>query len=230
MGDGFPIIDVLLFGLVAAFLFYRLRSVLGRRTGHEQQRPNPFAVTPEAPVEPTSPLRDNVIPLPERADPGKVVGPAAAAGVVSLGLASIKRVDSNFNEEEFLGGARAAFEMILDAFSKGDSSALRPLLAPDVMRQFDGAIQQRRTDGEMVETVLHSVRAVSIIEAQLDGNNALVTVKYVTEQTNVIRDRDNQILDGDPKTIETVTDIWTFSRNVRATDPNWLLVATRTGG
>ena len=78
--------------------------------------------------------------------------------------------------------------------------------------------------------MLHSVRAVSIAEARLEGGNAVVTVKFVTEQTNVVRDRDNQILDGDPKEVETVTDLWTFSRNVRATDPNWLLIATRTGG
>jgi len=227
MGDGFPIIDVLLFGLVAAFLFYRLRSVLGRRTGTERQRPNPFAPAPESPVEPTSALRDNVIPLPERGD---FNNPAAPTGAPSLGLASIKRADAGFNEEEFLGGARAAFEMIVDAFSRGDSGALKPLLASEVMQQFDGAIQQRRAAGETVETVLHSVRAVSIAEARLEGGNAIITVKYVTEQTNVVRDRDNQILDGDPKAVETVTDLWTFSRNVRATDPNWLLIATRTGG
>jgi len=228
MGDGFPFIDVLLFGLVAAFLFYRLRSVLGQRTGHERQRPNPFAA-PESPAETGAP-RDNVIPLPERADAqkGPGVGAAAGTGVLSMGLAAIKRADPGFNEEEFLGGARAAFEMIVDAFSHGDSSALRPLLAPDVMQQFDGVIQQRRANGETMETTLHSVKAIAIAEARLDGSNAVVTVKYVTEQTNVMRDRDGKIVDGDPKLIETATDLWSFARDVRATDPNWLLVATRT--
>lgn len=227
MGDGFPIIDVLLFGLVAAFLFYRLRSVLGQRTGHERQRPNPFAA-PESPAETGAP-RDNVISLPERQDQAKVPG-AAPAGVLPMGLAAIKRADPGFNEEEFLGGARAAFEMIVDAFSHGDSSALRPLLAPDVMQQFDGVIQQRKAHGETVETTLHSVKAIAISDARLDGANAVITVKYVTEQTNVTRDRDGAIIDGDPKVIETATDLWSFARDVRATDPNWLLVATRTDG
>jgi predicted lipid-binding transport protein (Tim44 family) len=227
MGDGFPIIDVLLFGLVAAFLFYRLRSVLGQRTGHERQRPNPFAA-PESPAETGAP-RDNVISLPERQDQAKGPG-AAPAGVLPMGLAAIKRADPGFNEEEFLGGARAAFEMIVDAFSHGDSSALRPLLAPDVMQQFDGVIQQRKAHGETVETTLHSVKAIAISDARLDGANAVITVKYVTEQTNVTRDRDGAIIDGDPKVIETATDLWSFARDVRATDPNWLLVATRTDG
>ena len=230
MGDGFPIIDVLLFGLVAAFLFYRLRSVLGQRTGHERQRPNPFAA-PESPAETGAP-RDNVISLPERQETAKAPGVStpAGAGVLSMGLAAIKRADPGFNEEEFLGGARAAFEMIVDAFSHGDSSALRPLLAPDVMQQFDGVIQQRKANGETMETILHGVKAIAISDARLDGSNAVVTVKYVTEQTNVMRDRDGAILDGDPKVIETATDLWSFARDVRATDPNWLLVATRSGG
>lgn len=230
MGDGFPFIDVLLFGLVAAFLFYRLRSVLGQRTGHERQRPNPFAA-PESPAETGAP-RDNVISLPERQEAAKAPGVSTpvGAGVLSMGLAAIKRADPGFNEEEFLGGARAAFEMIVDAFSHGDSSALRPLLAPDVMQQFDGVIQQRKAHGETMETILHGVKAIAISDARLDGSNAVVTVKYVTEQTNVMRDRDGAILDGDPKVIETATDLWSFARDVRATDPNWLLVATRSGG
>ena len=229
MGEGFPFIDVLLFGLVAAFLFYRLRSVLGKRTGHEQQRPNPFSPAPESPPE-TGARRDNVIPLPERLDPARTAEPAAGSGVLSIGLAAIKRSDPGFNEEEFLGGARAAFEMIVDAFSRGDSDALRPLLAPDVMQQFDGAIQQRRAQGETMETVLHSVKAISIAEARMEGSVAIVSVQYVTDQTNVTRDRDGKIVDGDPKAPETITDLWSFSRDVRASDPNWLLIATHTGG
>jgi predicted lipid-binding transport protein (Tim44 family) len=80
-----------------------------------------------------------------------------------------------------------------------------------------------------METTLHSVKAIAIVDAQLDGSNSVVTVKYVTEQTNVVRDRDGKIIEGDPKLIETATDFWSFARDVRATDPNWLLVATRTG-
>lgn len=235
MGEGFPFIDVLLFGLVAAFLFFRLRSVLGKRTGHERQRPNPFAPAPESPTE-TGVRRDNVIPLPERQDGARAPelspapGAAVGGGVLSMGLAAIKRADPGFNEEEFLGGARAAFEMIVDAFSRADSNALRPLLAPDVMQQFDGAIQQRRAHGETLETVVHSVKAIAINEARMEGSNAVVTVQYVTEQTNVTRDRDGKIVDGDPKAVETITDFWSYSRDVKATDPNWLLIATRTGG
>lgn len=243
MGDGFPLIDILLFAMVAAFLFLRLRSVLGRRTGQERQRPNPF-VRPAAEQRPPAQRPDmqrpdvqrpDIRPVP-RLEPVRPVsdgnGNGAAVGTASTpletGLAEVKLADPSFHEDSFLGGARVAFEMIVEAYARGNIAALRPLLADDVYEKFAGAIKNREAAGETLETTLSGIRILDIVEARMDGRVAFVTVKVVSDQTNVLRDRAGTVLDGDPAKASEVVDLWTFSRHTRARDPNWTLVATRT--
>jgi predicted lipid-binding transport protein (Tim44 family) len=239
MGDGFPLIDIVLFAMVAAFLFLRLRSVLGRRTGEERQRPNPF-VRPAAGQRPDQrpdqrpAPRGEVRPLPleairPRAEaPAAVPGPAPAATPLSTGLAEIKLADPDFHEDSFLSGARVAFELIIGAFGRGDLATLRPLLADDVYEKFAGAIKAREAAGEMLETTLSGLRILDVVEARMDGRVAIVTVKFVSDQINILRDRTGAVLDGDPAKPVEVVDLWTFSRNTRGRDPNWTLIATRT--
>jgi predicted lipid-binding transport protein (Tim44 family) len=239
MGDGFPLIDIVLFAMVAAFLFLRLRSVLGRRTGEERQRPNPF-VRPVAGQRPDQrpdqrpAPRGEVRPLPleairPRVDvAGPVPGPAPAATPLATSLAEIKLADPNFHEDSFLSGARVAFEMIIEAFARGDLATLRPLLADDVYEKFAGAIKAREATGEVLETTLSGLRILDIVEARMDGRVAIVTVKFVSDQINILRDRTGAVLDGDPAKPVEVVDLWTFSRNTRGRDPNWTLIATRT--
>jgi predicted lipid-binding transport protein (Tim44 family) len=246
MGDGFPLIDVVLFAMVAAFLFLRLRSVLGRRTGQERQRPNPF-VRPAAeqrpgqppsqsPSQPTAQRpepRGEIRPLP-RLEPARPRNDnndgSAAAGTTPLatGLAEIKLADPTFDEESFLGGARVAFEMIIEAFARGDLARLRPLLADDVYEKFAGAIKAREAAGETLETTLAGIRILDIVEARMDARVAAVTVKLVSDQINLLRDRGGAVIDGDPAKPVEVVDLWTFSRHTKARDPNWTLIATRT--
>jgi predicted lipid-binding transport protein (Tim44 family) len=239
MGDGFPLIDVVLFAMVAAFLFFRLRSVLGRRTGQERQRPNPF-VRPAAEQRPGQPPgqsagqrpepRGDIRPLP-RPEP---IRPRTASEAtpddtpLATGLAEIKLADPTFDEEGFLGGARVAFEMIIEAFAGGDLVRLRPLLADDVYEKFAGAIKARETAGETLATTLSGIRILDIVEARMDGRVAIVTVKIVSDQINLLRDRGGAVIDGDPAKAVEVVDLWTFSRHTRARDPNWTLIATRT--
>jgi predicted lipid-binding transport protein (Tim44 family) len=229
MGDG-SIIDIVLFAMVAAFLFFRLRSVLGRRTGQERQRPNPFArPTPEQRPDAGAPRPDPrlaVQPLPH-AEPPAPAG-IGAPTPLATGLAEIKLADPGFNEESFLGGARVAFEMIVGAYARGDLATLRPLLADDVYEKFAGAIRARQTAGETLETTLSAIRILDVIEARMEARAAVVTIKVVSDQINLLRDRAGAVLDGDPTKSVEVIDLWTFSRNTRARDPNWALIATRT--
>ena len=236
MGDGFPLIDIVLFAMVAAFLFLRLRSVLGRRTGQERQRPNPFvqpAQQQQRPGQRPEPPRGEIRPLP-RLEPvpprtdGNGSGPALATTPLATGLAEIKLADPNFHEDSFLSGARVAFEMIIEAYARGDLARLRPLLADDVYAQFASAIKAREAAGETLETTLHGIRILDIVEARMDGRLAIVTVKLVSDQTNVLRDRTGAVIEGDPAKPAEVVDLWTFSRHTRARDPNWTLIATRT--
>ncbi|MCG5241915.1 Tim44/TimA family putative adaptor protein [Azospirillum doebereinerae] len=221
MGDGFVFIEIIIFAMIAAFLVYRLRSVLGRRTGEEQQRPNPFTARPNQP--------DNVVTLPDRNRPRPDAAPLSDEPVsLAVALEQIKAADPSFDEKHFLEGAKAAFQMIVEAFARGDTAALRPLLADDVYENFARAIRDRQAAGEQYETRVDLVREADVVEAKLGADHtARVTVKLVSDQMNVLRDRNGAVIDGDPDAVVEATDVWTFARNTRARDPNWALVETR---
>jgi len=223
MGDGF--LDLILFAMIAAFLVFRLRSVLGRRTGHERPPPDPRAQRPGEPAK-----KDNVVQLPDRSGPAEPDEPFAAESSgdpLTAGVAQIRSADPSFNQEEFCKGAVAAFEMVVQAFASGDLKTLRSLLNDEVYENFSAAVKQREEAGEELETTVIGVKNADILEARLEGRMAFVTVKFQSEQVNVTRDKKGEVVDGDPTHVTDVTDIWTFARNTRARDPNWTLVETR---
>lgn len=228
MGEGFYFFDILIFGMVAAFLVYRLRSVLGRRHGEERQRPNPFTPPPKAGQAPAPAESDNVVPLPDRGRPPEAPLPVET-GPISLeeGLRQIRAADPTFNEKHFLQGAKAAFEMIVKAFADGDTPTLRPLLADDVYDGFAEAIRKRQAAGETRETRITAFESVDLKEARMDGRHAMVTIRFITHQVDCTVNAAGDVVDGDPDEAIEVVDIWTFSRNTRSPDPNWLLVETR---
>lgn len=225
MDGGFAFFDIVFFAMVAAFLILRLRSVLGRRTGNE----NPERWTTRAPPPASRGEADNVARLPDRStqtDEASEPVAAPTGSPLEASLTQIKVADSNFEPRGFIDGARAAFEMIVSSYAQGDTATLRPLLSDEVYDNFAAAIRSRQQAKHTLETTLVGVRSAEIIEARMDGRTAFVTVKFVSEQINVTRDAGGQVVEGDPQAIANVTDIWTFSRNTRARDPNWLLVAT----
>lgn len=224
MGDGGSIqfLDIVFFAAVAVFLVLRLRSVLGRRTGTEKQQPDPLRRDRPAPDQPAS---DRVIELPRRPVHGEP--PMAAGSAAQAGLTQIQLADRAFDPDEFLKGARAAFEMIVAAFAAGNKDQLRSLLSDEVYRNFADAIDARAEKGETLQTTLVGIKGLTIDEAELRGTTAHVTVKIASEQVNVTRDKSGEVVDGDPAHTTDVTDIWTFSRDTRASDPNWALVETR---
>lgn len=227
-GDNAVLIEIIIFAMIAAFLVHRLRSVLGRRTGEERQRPNPFSPAGEE-AEATAESRDNVIQLPNRNRPERQTALDGAEEPQSLSarIDRVRRVDPDFDEKTFVGGARAAFQMIVDAFARSDLQALRPLLADDVYKNFSQAVAARQAAGETLETNVVAVRDADVSDARIDGSVVLLTVRFVSDQTNVVRDRDGRIVDGDPAHPAEAVDEWTFARDARSHDPNWLLVETR---
>jgi predicted lipid-binding transport protein (Tim44 family) len=233
MGEGFQLFDIILFAAIAAFLVLRLRSVLGKRTGHEQRPSNdPFQQGQQQ--RPNGKDRDKVIPMPDRsqAEDGitdEELRKAAekADTPLSAGLTQIKLADRDFDEDQFVQGARGAFEMVVNAYAEGDRKSLRQLLANDVYQDFEQAIEQRESAGQTLDTTLVNIREADIIEAELQGRTAFVTVKFVTEQINLLKDAEGNAVEGDGEHVSDVTDIWTFARNTRSRDPNWTLVATR---
>jgi predicted lipid-binding transport protein (Tim44 family) len=222
MGDFQQYFDIILFAMVAGFLVLRLRSVLGRRTGNERRR-DLFVRRPRPVAE----------KLPTLAEPSAVTvdPPAAAAGpdTLAAGLDQVRRADPSFEPSQFLDGARIAFEMIVTAFAKGDKAALRPLLSDEVFQQFSVAIDERTTAKESLETRIVRLDSSEVVEAELLERTAQATVKLVSHQINVTRAMDGSIVDGDPQHPTEKTDYWTFARDTRSADPNWVLVATSSG-
>ncbi|MBM3539031.1 MAG: Tim44 domain-containing protein [Alphaproteobacteria bacterium] len=224
MGDGLAFFDIVFFALVAGFLILRLRSVLGRRTGNENRERWTPRLPPRAGSKPGTPadrpLPDNVTPLPCR-EPASMDGSPLGAAFTQIRLA-----DPAFDPQRFSEGAKAAFEMIVTAFAQGDTASLRPLLADDVYENFAAAIKGRQDAKQTLETTLIGIKSAEIIEARMEGRTAYVTVKFISEQVNVTRNAAGEVVDGDANRVAAVTDIWTFARNTRASDPNWALVQT----
>ena len=215
MGDGFQFVDIILFAMIAAFLVLRLRSVLGRHK--DDGRPVPGA-------------DDTVVALPERPDrPARidVAGAREPATPLDAGATQIKAVDPRFDMPEFIGGARAAFEMIVQAFADGDRKTLKQLLNAEVYENFEGAIADRETKNETLENTLIRIVSTDATEVEVEHDIASITVKIVSEQVNVTKSAAGELVEGNPNHIAEVTDIWTFSRDLRSRDPNWKLVATR---
>lgn len=219
MGGGFQIIDILLFAVLALFLIFKLGSVLGRRGEDEGRRTDPFGLSKREPAP-----DDNVVAMPERHVP--TPEELASMDPLEAGITQIKAADPSFREKEFVKGARAAFEAILEAFAKADTANLKSLLDNTVYENFAGAIQARAKAGHELETTIVGIDESEIVKAEMDGNLARVTVKFVTEQVNALKDAEGEIVEGDPANVVKVSDIWTFCRNTKSRDPNWLLVAT----
>jgi predicted lipid-binding transport protein (Tim44 family) len=228
-------IYTIIFLALAVFIFLRLRSVLGQRTGRERPPYDPYSAR--------DPIRtnDKVVALPGRApdtaqksaEPAEPAerwkGIAEPGSPLASGLDAIAREDKSFDAKHFLTGARAAYEMIVTAYAAGDRRQLKNLLGREVYDGFETAIKEREQRGETVETRFVSIDAADIIAAELRGKTAQVTVRFVSQLVSVTRDRSAAVIDGTPDKVTEVTDVWTFARDISGRDPNWKLVATEAG-
>jgi predicted lipid-binding transport protein (Tim44 family) len=216
------LVVIVVAALVAAVVLFRLYTVLGRRTGNERAPQPRFGRVP-APAETATPA------LPDR--PAALVD--ATTGRVpsdaERGLVDIKLADRNFESDRFIAGAKKAHEMIVTAYWKGDRAALKPLLSGDVYAAFDAAIRQREDQKHAVRFTLVGYRDVAITDASLKNSFAEITVSFQLQFISATLDAENHVIDGDPALVRDVTDVWSFSRDIRASDPNWSLVATSGG-
>ncbi|KAB2920112.1 MAG: Tim44 domain-containing protein [Hyphomicrobiaceae bacterium] len=242
--DGRIDLTTLLFLVLAVVIFLKLRSVLGRRTGHEQARYERYKAQQEASQRNGKMVgQDKVVTLPRREREDLEMRPAEqevrtdveerargiAAGNSGLaaGLVEIIRADRSFEPEEFLKGARAAYEIIVTAFAEGNRKTLKDLLSREVYDGFAGAISERESRSDQIDQSFVGIKSADIVEAELKGGVAQITIKFVSELISATRDRAGEVIAGDPKRIKEVTDIWTFAREVASRNPNWRLIATQ---
>jgi predicted lipid-binding transport protein (Tim44 family) len=230
-------IYTIIFLALAVFIFLRLRSVLGQRTGRERPPYDPYSARDAVRTPPT----DNVVTLPRPADatPPLVADAAPVAdrwkdlaepgSAAAIGLDAIVAQDPGFDAKHFLTGARAAYEMIVTAYAQGDRRALKGLLSREVYDGFESAIKERETRGETAETRFVSIDKSDITAAEVKAKSAQITMRFVSQLVSVTRDRAGNVIDGNPDKVTDVTDVWTFARDLASRDPNWKLVATEAG-
>jgi predicted lipid-binding transport protein (Tim44 family) len=227
-------ISTIVFALVAVFVAWKLRSVLGTR-GPAQP---PLDRRPPGALN-VPPLGGEVVPLKSAPAAARTETPppppldrwkgfATPGSPVAAGFDAIAAVDSSFAPDSFLSGARTAYEMIVGAFAAADLSTLRRLLAPEVLANFDKAIRDRVAAEQTMTTTLVSIDAASVVEARLAGSAASVAVRFAAKLVSVTRDKAGAAVEGSPNDVVDHLDVWTFTRDIAAGDPNWLLAATQT--
>lgn len=226
MNNGLEFFDIILFGVLAVFLIYKLGSVLGRRQDDQKRRADPFGLSGKRETKGAK-----VVQMRDRteaeAEPEAIsVEDLEGSDPLEAGFAKIRAADPSFRDREFIKGARAAFGMIVEAFAKGEGKTLKTLLAGPVYENFSAAIREREKAGHELETTLVGIDRAEFVSAEMQGPNAVVTVKFVSDQVNVTRDAAGEVVEGDAAEVVQVTDIWTFSRDTRSANPNWLLIAT----
>ena len=225
-----PEIDLptVIFALVALFVAWKLRSVLGMR--QDSERPGgQLAPLRRAPGPASAPVAQ-----PDAAPPAPVSLPAADRwkgvaepnSAVWSGLDAIAGADRGFTPQSFLSGARVAYDMVVHAFAAGDSATLRNLMTPEAFANFDNAIRARAAAGQTMTTTVVSIDEATIVGAQLIGSVAQLRVRFAAKLASVTRDAEGAAVEGSPNTVADHIDVWTFARDIHSRDPNWQLTAT----
>ncbi len=196
MNYSFEYIDIILLAMIAGFIFLRLRGILGKRTGFDGKAPPQFKEV-----------------------------------LKNINVEKQKPVSQNFDEgaqNEFLKGAKIAYETIITDFSDNDNkiTSSKPLLNKEIYNQFTDALKERSSKGYFAEITFIGINSAKIKEHKKIGNILNVTVDFIAEIITCIRDKDKNIVSGDPEKIKKIYDTWVFSRDTTSTNPNWQLVNT----
>jgi predicted lipid-binding transport protein (Tim44 family) len=210
---------IVILALVALFIGLRLYSVLGERTGHEQQ-PILKPADSDARVE-TRPVPPSAAP-PTTQDAGDM----AFLPMAGPGVRAILAADTTFDVARFLEGAKAAYRVVLEAFWKSDLATLRPHVDDHVYETFAGAMEQRQKEGLTLENRLVNIDQAVISEATIERSVAVVTVRFEADIAAVTRNANGEVVAGSLSDAVQTRDLWTFRRDTNSRDPNWLLVET----
>lgn len=222
---------ITLFFLVAAvIIFLQLRSVLGKRTGNERPPVDPYS-SREAAEGPEA--SGKVVQLPRRDGAGEDISRYAdidaftkAGTPLNDALRRMADADPGFDPNEFVNGAKMAYEMVVMAFADGDRKTLKGLLSREVYDGFDAAISERESKGEVVKSTFVGIEKADMVHAEIKDSEANITLRIISQLISATYDKAGAIVDGDGEAVSEVNDLWTFSRDIRSRDPNWKLIAT----
>ncbi len=224
----------MIYALIAAGLIFWLRSILGTRNDSDKSNSNVInlELSPDGKIiglggENIAETQDKKIEqikeLSKEAKDNMSIGGQNA----ETGLIEIAKADKEFDIHNFLQAAQDAFVYVVESFAEGDRETLKNLLGSDVYKAFDNAISAREQAKETMVTEIHSIKKSEVIEARLDGKNAIITVRFWADETSVTKDENNNIISGHPEKTTLMRDVWTFSRDIKSRDPRWFVIETR---
>lgn len=234
MQDSFDMTTII-FALLAVFLVWKLRSILGTRSGNEKPPRNPFLERVRG--KPGQAGDGKVVTLPGAPEPASTArvdsaqswqGFAEPGSKVWSALDRIAAADPGFSAPAFITGAKTAYELIITAFAAGNRDLLQSLLAKDVFDSFAAAISDREKRGDKVDTTFVSIDEATITDADLRGKTAEITLRFAAQLITSTHDREGLLIEGSPDKVVEIKDVWTFVRDAGSRDPNWRLVATGT--
>ncbi|MDN5787641.1 Tim44/TimA family putative adaptor protein [Pseudorhodobacter sp.] len=213
------LIQLLVLAGIAVFLILKLKSVLGTREGFEK---------PPIPLDDQKPRVRKGFEVIEGGPDHDIVDHVDEGSSAAKALAAMKAAEPSFSVGEFLGGARGAYEMILTAFEKGEMERIKPFLAPDVYESFSSAVAAREAQGLTITANFIGIRELVLQDAEFDSTTREgdISVRFVAELNSVVRNKVGEVVEGSPTEIKRQRDVWTFSRQMGSSDPNWLLAAT----
>ena len=202
MSEAFQYLDILILAVIAALVLLRLRSVLGRRTGHEKTDTSRFAYE-----EPQKNQEEEIIKIQPAAN-------------------QKPKEDEWFDQKDFLSGASNAYELIVTNFETGNKEGLKPFLSESVLNSFEEVIEQRKANDEKVEFNFIGIESSVVVHKDLKSNPMEVTVRFISEMITCIKNSKDEVISGSLNQVQKITDIWTFAKKKNSKNPNWLLVAT----
>lgn len=204
-----PFIDIIIFAVIAIYLIYRLKNILGQNTGFDQKSESENLDNKKF---------NNVVKLKN----------LNASKDKSIHEKKIKTIDETFSEDEFIDGAKVFFKMVIENFVKGNLSSISKYISKDLLKSFEKAIKDRNNDNEILIIDLLNIKSISIQNVEISNKKIKISVLFETEQIKALKDQNNKIIDGNLKTSITVRDIWGFEKDIKSTDVNWTLVETGT--
>ncbi|TAE80620.1 MAG: Tim44 domain-containing protein [Alphaproteobacteria bacterium] len=224
-------VDIIVFGAIAVFVLLRLYGVLGQPMGHDDRHDRNHSNKPKDSRDTSFDLGGNVIELTPRelkqSDPKEddfAKEDQSLSADVKAGVQAIRAEERSFRMKHFLEGASVAFDMVMESFNKGDRETLRNLLSANLYQEFTKEMDERSKQESYTETTLVSVVEVLPTDVTLEQRKARISVRFITEQIHVLRNRDGSTLKDSASAIEQVEDVWVFERDVRSQNPNWSIV------
>jgi predicted lipid-binding transport protein (Tim44 family) len=237
MQESFAYADIVVLALIAVFVVLRFRGMLGKHIDLPEQPPKQEPKRhAEKPVVAGSPggaagreapatVKSESLKEPEEENDADFIAGSMAEQLPGV-LKAIRRQDAGFRLRDFMEGAKTAFDMVLEAYSKADRRTLKMLLSNELLESFMANIKELKAKGHTQETTLIVIRNAELVGAVMNGAIVTMTVRFVSEQVTLIRDKAGKIVEGNPSQVDVVEDVWSFERDMRSTDPNWKLVAT----